>query len=215
MEEILSDLHREGGDNFRYERFLHEHGFSAVAGLDEVGRGPLAGPVVAACVILPLDCQPDRFLDSKKLSKNRRRDLYLDLKNINANIGVGIVSERTIEEINILQSSLLAMEQAVENISDKSQRADFLLIDGKFKTSSQLPQKTLVKGESASASIAAASIIAKVVRDKMMADLHEQYPVYNFKQNSGYPTKEHRAAINRFGPCPIHRRTFKGVKEFV
>lgn len=205
----------EGTDNFSLERLLRSRGFSTIGGLDEVGRGPLAGPVVAACVVLPHECDHSLFLDSKKLSPAKRQQLYQILKKIDAFIGIGIVDERTIEKINILQASLLAMKHAVDELAISSCQADFLLIDGKFKIPCTLPQQTLVQGESKSASIAAASIVAKVVRDGMMEDLHKQYPVYNLKNNKGYPTREHRTAIARFGPCPIHRRTFRGVKQFV
>ena len=215
MDDIFSELPLEGGDNFQFERLLHNRDFSSVGGLDEVGRGPLAGPVVAACVILPTQGKHCCFLDSKKLSQPKRQQLYQDLITIDAAIGVGIVSERTIEEINILQASLLAMQQAVEDLASRAPLADFLLVDGKFEIPSPLPQHTLIKGESKSASIAAASIVAKVVRDGMMLKAHKQYPAYNFKQNKGYPTKEHRSAIAKVGICPMHRKTFKGVKEFV
>jgi ribonuclease HII len=202
-------------DNFQYERFLNTKGFRYIAGSDEVGRGPLAGPVVAACVILPKDCDPTIFFDSKVLTPRRRNDLHHILTQINAKIGLGIVSKSTIDKINILQASLLAMKHAVEDLTRSYNEPDYLLVDGKFEIPISLPQEALIKGESKSASIAAASIIAKVKRDALMATLHEQYPVYNFKKNKGYPTKEHRLAIARFGPCPEHRETFKGVKEFV
>jgi len=214
MDKILSPLSHEEGDNFYFERLIRSRGFLSIGGLDEVGRGPLAGPVVAACVVLPCKCDHALFLDSKKLSPKKRQSLYHLLKTIDAAIGIGIVDERTIEKINILQASLLAMKYAVDDLSTES-RADFLLVDGKFEAPCQLPQQTLIKGESKSGSIAAASIVAKVTRDGMMESLHEQYPVYNLKQNKGYPTREHRLAIAEFGPCPIHRRSFRGVKEFV
>jgi len=215
MDELFSHLPSAGNDNFQYERLLTSRGFYSIAGVDEVGRGPLAGPVVAACVILPPDISHSSFIDSKQLTPSKRLQLYSQLKDENCAIGIGVVEERVIEEINILQASLLAMKKAVDDVASKTRACDFLLVDGKFETPCPLPQQTLIKGESKSASIAAASIVAKVARDHMMLDFHEHYPQYNFARNKGYPTKEHRLAISRHGPCPIHRRTFKGVKEFV
>jgi len=135
------------------------------------------------------------------------------LYEIDAIIGVGIVSEQQIDCINILQASLLAMKLAVENMP--APPPDFILVDGKFTIPLAISQEALIKGESKSASIAAASIIAKVARDRMMDSLHSRYPVYNFKKNKGYPTREHRLAIATHGPCPVHRTTFRGVKEYV
>jgi len=215
MDENFSTLSVKGDENDRYERFLQTNGYPLVAGLDEVGRGPLAGPVVAACVILPASCDHSLFIDSKKLSAKKRLHLHHVVKKIQAHVGIGIVDEATIETINILQASLLAMKQAVDDVSSRNCQPDFLLIDGKFPIPHPLPQRPLIRGESKSGSIAAASIVAKVVRDGMMEELHKQYPVYNFYKNKGYPTKEHRMAISRFGPCPVHRKTFRGVKEFL
>ncbi len=202
-------------DNFRFERFLHTKGFDCIAGSDEVGRGPLAGPVVAACVVLPSKCDPSIFLDSKTISHSRRLKSFSILKDIGAHIGLGMVSRETIDAINILQASLLAMKRAVLDLSTTFSKPDFLLVDGKFKIPLSIPPEALVKGESKSASIAAASIVAKIERDTLMTELHSKYPQYNFIKNKGYPTKEHRLAVAKYGPCPDHRRTFKGVKEFV
>jgi ribonuclease HII len=199
-------------DSFSFERELTKQGYRNVAGSDEVGRGPLAGPVVAASVILPLDCVFDKYDDSKKLSAKVREKLFDELKEINAVIGVGSVSESKIDQINILQASLLAMQ---ESLSLLSVCPDFVLVDGKFKIPVSIPQLPLVKGDSRSASIAAASIVAKVTRDKLMGEYHKQFPVYNFKNNKGYATAEHRAAIVKYGPCPIHRKTFARVKEYL
>ena len=201
------------GSTFFYEQHLRQQNYSFPAGLDEAGRGPLAGPVVASCVILSPACDFSRYKDSKKLSPSRRERLYAELDDSDAIIGVGIASPAEIDQINILQASLLAMQRAVSDCADN--RPDFLLIDGTFKVPVDLPQLTLVKGESKSASIAAASIIAKVTRDRLMAAYHEQYPQYNFLQHKGYPTQAHRAALAELGPSPIHRKTFKGVKEFI
>lgn len=203
-------------DTFQFERTLIKAGYPLVAGVDEAGRGPLAGPVVAGCVILPDDCEYSRFKDSKVLSSSARDFLYEYLHECGARIGVSIVSQEEIDQLNILQASLVAMARAVAEVSEQNETGpDYLLVDGKFTAPVDLPQEALVKGESKSASIAAASIIAKVTRDRLMEEYHEQYPVYNFAKNKGYPTKDHRQAIERHGPCSIHRKTFKGVREFL
>ena len=202
-------------DSFFLERNLQQLGYPAVAGLDEVGRGPLAGPVVAAAVILPPSCDASPFIDSKKLSAKKRRQLFDHLQTIPARIGIGIVSHTTIDSINILQASLLAMKRGVLQLSEQGYSPDFLLVDGKFPIPMETAQQPLIRGESKSASIAAASIVAKVTRDAMMAELHSKYPCYNFIKNQGYPTREHREAVKKHGICPHHRLTFKGVKEFV
>ena len=203
-----------GVDTFFLERSLSEQGFARIAGVDEAGRGPLAGPVVAGCVVLSQEGDHSCFKDSKKLTPRQREKLFAILQDSQACIGVGIVSAREIEEINILQASLLAMRRAIEDCLPE-ELPDFLLVDGTFSVPISLSQQPLVKGESKSASIAAASIIAKVTRDHLMAEAHEQFPEYNFIKNQGYPTKEHRKAIAEFGPCVLHRRTFKGVREFL
>ncbi len=202
-----------GKDNFSLERALYSQGLVRVAGSDEAGRGPLAGPVVAAAVILPTDCTHSIFLDSKILRHARRVELEKLLCGMGARIGIGIVSERHIDRINILQASLLAMKLAVENMSGPP--PDFILVDGKFTIPVAIAQEALIKGESKSASIAAASIVAKVTRDRLMDSIHTQYPVYNFIKNKGYPTRQHRLAIEIHGPCPVHRMTFRGVREYV
>jgi len=199
-------------DSFSIERELYRQGNSMVAGVDEAGRGPLAGPVVAACVVLPVACNYRQFKDSKTLSPSARVRLFQILKQPEVLIGVGIVSEKDIDRINILQASLLAMRKAVLSLASFP---DFLLVDGKFSVPVRMAQYTLVKGETRSASIAAASIVAKVVRDELMERYHEQYPQYNFGKHKGYPTAEHRDLLKRLGPCPIHRLTFRGVKELL
>ncbi len=200
-------------DNFFLERSLQQQGYSVVAGLDEVGRGPLAGPVVAAAVVLPSACQHSRFIDSKKLSPKKRLELFEYLQQIPARIGIGIVYHTRIDSINILQASLLAMKRGVEELVRQKHEPDFLLVDGKFPVPLATAQQPLIKGEGRSASIAAASIIAKVTRDRIMARLHAEYPLYNFIKNQGYPTREHRNAIKKHGICPHHRLSFKGVKD--
>jgi ribonuclease HII len=211
---VLSSVFPEApsGNTFFYEQHLHQQNYSFPAGLDEAGRGPLAGPVVASCVILSPSCDFSQYKDSKKLSPSRRERLYAELHNSDAIIGVGIASAVEIDQINILQASLLAMQRAVSDCANNL--PDFLLVDGTFNVPLDLPQLTLVKGESKSASIAAASIIAKVTRDRLMAEYHQQYPQYNFLQHKGYPTQAHRDFLAEYGPSPIHRKTFKGVKEF-
>ncbi len=200
-------------DTFLYEKDLARQGFCHIAGLDEAGRGPLAGPVVAACVILPLECDYRRFRDSKQLSARQRQELHGYLCSCGARIGVSVVDAAEIDRLNILQASLQAMKRAAETCLDGG-LPDFLLVDGKFTVPMALPQLALVKGESRSASIAAASIVAKETRDRLMEEYHSRFPVYNFLRNKGYPTREHRQALAEHGPCPIHRRTFKGVREF-
>lgn len=204
------------GDTFLHERLLHTQGYSRVAGADEAGRGPLAGPVVAACVILPARCDYTVFRDSKTLSPARRGELRRQLAAIGAHIGVGIVSAQTIDAINILRASLEAMKLAYEDLARRHRHApDFILVDGRFTIPAAIPQEALIKGDSRSASIAAASIVAKVQRDAIMDELHLQFPDYGFSRHKGYPTRAHRTAIVRHGPCPEHRRTFRGVREFV
>jgi ribonuclease HII len=197
-------------DTFAIERSLLSQGYASVAGTDEAGRGPLAGPVVAACVILPPHCEYQQFQDSKKLSAKVRGDLADRLVALGAAIGVGIVSAAEIDRINILQASLLAMKKAVEELPCLP---DFLLVDGKFTVPMAVAQQALVKGDSRSASISAASIVAKVTRDAIMEQYHLEYPQYNFAKHKGYPTAEHRRIIREIGPCPIHRQSFKPVRD--
>jgi len=197
-------------DSFSYERALFRQGYKVVAGTDEAGRGPLAGPVVAAAVVLPRRCNYRIFMDSKVLSAERRQELLVELYSIKALIGVGICEAAEIDRLNILQASLLAMKKGLEALAVAP---DFVLVDGKFPVPALLLQQTLIKGESRSASIAAASIVAKETRDRLMAEYHQAYPQYNFDRHKGYPTVEHRRLLKKHGPCPIHRRTFKGVRD--
>jgi ribonuclease HII len=197
-------------DTFLFERDLQQQGYGLIAGLDEVGRGPLAGPVVAACVVLPAGCDYQIFRDSKKLTPTARIRLFDELTRMDAAVGVGMSSGEEIDELNILQASLFAMRKAIYILPE---RPDFLLVDGTFPVPVSIPQQTLIKGESKSASIAAASIVAKVTRDRLMEKYHLQFPQYNFKKNKGYPTAEHRRALREHGPCSLHRRSFRGVRE--
>jgi len=209
---IFSETGFLATDTFAFERALIRQGFARVAGTDEAGRGPLAGPVVAAAVILPPSCDFAVFRDSKQLSPAARAQLYCRLRELGAVIGVGVCEVAEIDRLNILRASLLAMHKAVMALDIVP---DYLLVDGKFTTPSQLPQMSLIKGDSRSATIAAASIVAKEVRDQLMADYHLLYPQYNFAGHKGYPTAEHRRLLKEHGPCAIHRRTFKGVREYL
>ncbi len=214
MESLLSNTF-DLDDTFQFERLLIKRGFRRIAGTDEVGRGPLAGPVIAAAVILPAECDYSLFCDSKKTTEKQRYRLRDVLINCGAAMGIGTVSPEMVDQINILQASLLAMKKSILELSRAGQAPDYILVDGTFEVPHATPQVALVKGDSRSASIAAASIVAKITRDEIMIDLHHQYPQYNFFSNKGYPTREHRTAVSIYGPCPVHRMSFKGVKEFV
>ncbi len=195
-------------DPWSFEKKSIQKGFSRVAGIDEAGRGPLAGPVVSAAVILPSSFPVSDVKDSKKLTPKKRSYLYEKIYEHAVSIGIGIVDSTEIDRINILQASLLSMAISVENLKPQP---DYLLIDGKFKIPSVLPQEPIVMGDSLSISIAAASIVAKVTRDRLMEIYHIDYPEFGFARHKGYPTRAHKEAIREFGPCPIHRRSFKGV----
>ncbi len=205
----------EKGDSFAIERGLCARGIAPVAGVDEAGRGPLAGPVVAACVILPQDCAYQLFRDSKILGVRTRENLARVLRENGAVFGLGLAGAGEIDTLNILQATLLAMKRAVQACAQSGKEPACLLVDGTFPVPLAIAQHTLVRGEQRSASIAAASILAKVHRDRLMESLHERYPLYNWQQNKGYPTREHRLAIATHGPCPEHRMRFKGVREYV
>jgi len=188
-----------------FEKIAYQEGYQFIAGIDEAGRGPLAGPVVAAAVIFPPDYVNAEINDSKQLSARKREELYEIIKNEAVAIGMGIVDADIIDRLNILRATLQAMREAVLELSTSP---DFLLIDGLQCIPLLTPQKPLVKGDSRSISIAAASIIAKVSRDRIMEMYHRQFPQYNFLQNKGYGTKEHCSAIKQFGMCKIHRKSF-------
>ena len=182
---------------------------NVICGVDEAGRGPLAGPVCAAAVILPKHLQIPGLTDSKKLSDKKRRELFPIIQEQAVAYGIGLASEAEIDEINILQATFLAMRRALSQLSI---RPEIALIDGNRETDFGLPVKTVVKGDSLSANIAAASILAKVTRDTMMVELAEQYPEYGFEIHKGYGTKAHYEALCTYGPCPIHRKSF--LKKF-
>lgn len=203
------------------EKKLWEKGYKYVAGLDEAGRGPLAGPVVAAvAVVSPKHRNASRLVlglrDSKKLSQ-KQREFFYNILTTHKDIkwGIGIVSEKVIDKINILQATKLAMQKAVKKI-----KPDFLLLDGNFtlqqvQGKKYIPQKSIIKGDQKVMSIAMASIIAKVTRDRLMQKYHKKYPQYGFAQHKGYPTKAHFASLEKFGPCKIHRKTFYPVSRIV
>ena len=187
------------------ENSYFEKGFRLICGVDEAGRGPLAGPVCAAAVILPPNHNIPGLNDSKKLSDKKRRELYPLIKEQAVAYGIAFAREQEIDDINILQATFLAMQRAIDQLSVKP---DFALIDGNREKDFGVPVKTVVHGDSLSASIAAASVLAKVTRDDLMLKLSEQYPQYAFDIHKGYGTKAHYEAISAHGPCPIHRMTF-------
>lgn len=191
------------------EHECFEAGCQLVCGVDEAGRGPLAGPVCAAAVILPPDLVIPGLNDSKKLTDKKRRELFDIIVDQAVAYGIALVDEKLIDEINILQATFRAMEQAVSRMEV---RPDVVLVDGNREPNMGLPVKTVVKGDSRSASIAAASILAKVTRDRLMEQLDETYPQYGFAVHKGYGTKRHYEALRQYGPCPIHRMTF--LKKF-
>jgi ribonuclease HII len=195
---------------FLPENPLYEKGYRYIAGVDEVGRGPLAGPVMAAAVVLPPSCELPGIADSKKLTPLKRERLYADIFKVALSVGIGRVDQIEIDQINILQASLKAMAIALNNLSCS---VEYVLVDGIFSVAIDIPQMTVKKGDSLSVLIAAASIVAKVTRDKIMEEYHNQYPWYNFARNKGYGTKEHLDALKRYGYSPLHRKTFKGVTE--
>ena len=199
-------------DLWAFEKKALDKGFFNVAGVDEAGRGPLAGPVVSAAVILPVFSHLPDISDSKRLTPKKRGYLYDKIYDHAVSIGIGIIDAVEIDRINILQASLLSMAIAVENLFPQP---ECLLIDGTFPVPSHLPQKPIPKGDALSISIGAASIVAKVTRDRLMERYHQDYPQFGFFKHKGYPTKAHKAAIRRYGCCPIHRRSFKGVKEYL
>ncbi len=191
--------------SFEFEEDKYEKGYTAVCGCDEAGRGPLCGPVVAAAVILPRGLVIDGLNDSKKLSEKKREALFEIIKEKAIAYAIAEAGPEEIDEINILNASQLAMRRAVEALPVK---ADFALIDGNCSRGFNIPTETLVKGDSRSYSIAAASILAKVTRDRQCKELDKEYPMYNIAKHKGYPTKDHMELVRKYGPSPIHRKTF-------
>ena len=191
------------------EEGYYTRGLKVICGVDEAGRGPLAGPVCAAAVILPDHLELPGLTDSKKLTDKKRRELYPIIKVQAIAYGIGFADQQEIDQINILQATFLAMGRALEQLSIKPELA---LIDGNREKDFGIPVKTIVKGDSLSANIAAASVLAKVTRDDLMAEMAGLYPEYGFEIHKGYGTKAHYAALREHGPCPIHRMTF--LKKF-
>lgn len=203
----------------RYERKLWREGLSLIAGVDEAGRGPLAGPVVAAAVILPQDTSLFGLDDSKKLSSGKREKIFSGIWKEARAVGIGVVSEAIIDRINILQATYLAMHQAVANLSARHAGAglrifpDYLLVDGMTIPGLDTLQLAIVKGDSLSISVAAASIVAKVTRDRIMVEKDKRFPQYGFAKHKGYGTKEHLKCLDEYGISPAHRRSFGPVKK--
>lgn len=198
-------------DTYKNERKLKKEGYKLIGGVDEVGRGPLVGPVVAACCILPDDFDLDGLTDSKKLSEKKRDYYFEEIKKQAISYGIGVVDEKRIDEINIYEATKEAMIMAVNNCSILP---DFVLTDA-MKLEIDIPVKPLIKGDLRSITISAASVLAKVTRDKMLYELDKKYPMYDFKNNVGYPTKKHLEAINKYGIIDEHRRSYGPVKDYI
>lgn len=198
----------------RYEKELYQKGYQAIAGIDEVGRGPLAGPVVTACVILPKDCKIRHLNDSKKIPKKHHEEIYEEVLARALGVGIGIVDNDTIDRVNIYEATKLGMLQAIEQMKGEVTKPDYLLIDA-MQLDTPIPQLSLIKGDANSLSIAAASIVAKVTRDRMMAEYAKKYPGYAFDKNVGYGTKDHLAGLKQYGVTPIHRKSFEPIKSML
>ena len=208
--------------NLKEEKQFWEKGYKCVVGIDEVGRGALGGPVVAAAVMIkkfPIsNFQFSKIRDSKKLTPKKREDFYkLIRKDPNIEWGIGKVSEKLIDKINIFEATKLAMVKAVENLNTKNQKPKIncLILDGNFKLGLKIPQKSIVKGDEKVLSIALASILAKVYRDKIMKRYGKKFPEYGFEKHKGYPTKFHLKMLKEYGPSPIHRKSFSPLKNFL
>lgn len=196
-------------DNRKYEKELNKNGIVYIAGVDEVGRGPLVGPVVTACVVLPKNYTLEGLTDSKKLSKSKREKFYDIIMNDALGVGIGIKSEKVIDEVNIYEATKLAMYEAIENCKKKC-KIEHVLIDA-MKLDLDIPNTSIIKGDLKSITISAASVIAKIYRDRMMEELSNKYPMYGFDKNAGYGTKKHIEAIKEYGIIDEHRKTFKPV----
>ena len=199
-------------DLYQYEKELWNNGVNLIAGMDEVGRGPLIGPVVTACVILPKDFVLEGLTDSKKLSEKKREEFYDYIMVHAISVGIGMMDEKVIDEVNIYEATKLAMYQAVEKSKVKPEH---VLIDAMKLDKLEMPSTSIIKGDAKSISIAAASVIAKVTRDRMMIELDKKYPMYGFKSHKGYPTKKHIEALKEYGLIDGYRKTFKPVSEMV
>jgi ribonuclease HII len=209
----MADLPAVACDLLHFEQSARGAGALRIAGLDEAGRGPLAGPVVAAAVVLPEGLLIPGVTDSKQLTEKQRERLFAQITAAAVAYGIGTIDERIIDAVNIREASILAMERALEAITPAP---DHLLIDGNFTLPRvTIPQQPIIKGDCLSHSIAAASILAKVTRDRLMRELHKQYPQYNFQKHKGYGTKEHIELIRLHGPCDAHRKSFQPVAEML
>jgi ribonuclease HII len=197
-------------DPFFYEDLARKAGYGLIAGVDEAGRGPLAGPVVAAAVILPQGIELAGVRDSKKMTAKAREEAFLIINRQALGSGIGVVSNGYVDKFNVLKASLEAMRRAVLALDPQP---EFLLVDGINSVPLQIPQRCLKKGDQISKSISAASVVAKVYRDRIMASYHERYPAYGFAKHKGYGTRRHLETLKKFGPCPVHRLTFKGVLQ--
>ena len=199
-------------DNLKYEKEAYGLGYKLIGGIDEVGRGPLVGPVVTACVILPINYKLEGLTDSKKLSEKKRDKFYDIIMRDAISVGIGIIDEKIIDDVNIYEATKLAMYQAIENCNIKP---DYILIDAMKLDKLSVPNISIIKGDMKSISISAASVIAKVTRDRMMYELDKKYPMYEFSKNKGYPTKTHIQAIERYGILKEHRKTFNPVSKYL
>ncbi len=198
-------------DNYYFERKLREEGISFIAGVDEVGRGPLVGPVVASCVVLPEVFNLEGLTDSKKLNEQKREYFYDLIMEQALGVGIGIISEKIIDEVNIYEATKMAMVEAIKNCSCG---IEHILIDA-MKLDIDIPTTSIIKGDLKSITISAASVIAKVTRDRLLDELDEKYPMYDFKNNKGYPTKKHLEAIKKYGIIDEHRRSYGPVSEYL
>ena len=204
-------LYLDSLDNYQYERDLRKKGYTLIGGVDEVGRGPLVGPVVAACCILPEEFHLEGLTDSKKLSEAKREYFFEEIKKQAISYGIGIVSEKRIDEINIYEATKEAMMEAISKCSPKP---DYVLTDA-MKLNIDIPMTPIIKGDLKSITISAASVLAKVTRDRMLYELDQKYPMYDFKHNVGYPTKKHLDAIEKYGIIDEHRRSYGPVKDYL
>ncbi len=198
-------------DNYKYERELREKGVTLIAGVDEVGRGPLVGPVVAACCILPEKFNLDGLTDSKKLSEKKRDFFFEEIKRQAISYGIGVVSAKKIDEVNIYEATKIAMKEAINNMPIKPEH---ILIDA-MPLELDIPTTSIIKGDLKSITISAASVLAKVTRDRMLYELDKEYPMYDFKNNKGYGTKKHLEAIESFGVIDEHRRSYSPVSDYI
>ena len=201
-------------DLYKYEKELWNKGLEFIGGVDEVGRGPLVGPVVTACVVLPKNFNLPGLTDSKKLTEKKREEYYDYIVNNCICYGIGECSPEEIDKYNILEATKIAMKRAIDKVNEKV-KTDYILIDGNMKFDFNYKYESIVKGDSKSISIAAASVVAKVTRDRMLIDLDKKYPMYGFKDHKGYPTKKHIEAIYKYGLIDGYRKTFKPISDIV